>query len=57
MSRDFVATMESVLTFGKHKGRKVRNVVQDDPNWLVWAQDNVDWFALDEEVEEAVSHD
>lgn len=46
--------MDDVLTFGKYKGETVRQIAETDPRYLRWAFDNIDWFDLDEEVQEEV---
>ena len=37
------------LTFGKHRGRTVWEVVEEDRSWLTWALENVRGFDLDPE--------
>jgi hypothetical protein len=41
---------DTVLTFGRYKGEKVRHVLQIEPGWLLWAANNVDGFILDRDV-------
>ena len=38
------------MTFGKYKGQLVRDVLSDNPGYLRWANENIEWFQLDEEV-------
>lgn len=38
-----------VLKFGKHKGHNIQHVMQEDPQWLYWAIDNVEGFQLSNE--------
>ena len=40
----------STLTFGKHKGSTVASILQDDPGYLIWCEENMDHFLLDDEV-------
>jgi hypothetical protein len=41
-------TFESVLPFGKHKGKTVNEVIEEEPGWVVWAaRDNVLTFDND----------
>jgi len=47
-----VFTLESVLNFGKHKGKTVREVMNTSPGYIVWAHDNIDWFGLPNELYE-----
>lgn len=30
-------SLDSVLNFGKHRGKRMRAVIQDDPAYIVWA--------------------
>ena len=34
------------LTFGKHRGKTVREVIDQDPHYLEWALLNVEGFEL-----------
>lgn len=47
---------ETVLKFGKYKGTglTVEDVATTDPKYLVWCHENIQWFALLEEIYEAV---
>lgn len=38
------------LTFGKYKGRMIGTVMQTNPKYLLWLEDNVDFFDLPEDV-------
>jgi hypothetical protein len=38
--------LDDELTFGKHKGRTIREVIDEDRGWLVWLLENSDRFAL-----------
>jgi len=40
-------TKDSILTFGKYKGETVRSAIQDDPGYISWACDEIEWFELD----------
>ena len=37
-----------VFTFGKHKNRSIRDVIDDDANYVLWCHDNIEWFKLSE---------
>ncbi len=37
---------KTVFTFGKHKGKTVKEVLFEDPSYLLWADDNVEGFDL-----------
>lgn len=43
--------LKDKLTFGKYKGQSVDEVIDNDPDYLVWAVEEIDWFELDEETE------
>ena len=34
----------SKMTFGKHKNKKVKTVLNQDPDYLIWAAENITWF-------------
>lgn len=40
----------SVLNFGKHKTKTVADVLVEDPGWIIWASENVDWVQFTDEV-------
>ena len=35
-------TVDSILTFGKYKGEKLADVMDDDPGYIVWLSENTD---------------
>ncbi len=35
------------FTFGKYKGQKLERVIEDDPKYVLWAVQNIDWFDID----------
>jgi DNA recombination-dependent growth factor C len=39
-------TYKYVFTFGKHKGKTVKQVMEEDASYLLWADDNVEGFEL-----------
>jgi hypothetical protein len=39
--------LDQILWFGKHQGRTIEDVLDDDPRYLMWACENVDGFELD----------
>jgi len=46
--------LESVFSFGKHKGSQLEDVIEDDPNYIEWmVMEGVVGF--DEETLEAIS--
>jgi len=47
-------TLEETFKFGKHKGRQVEDVIEDDPDYIEWCvQESVVDF--DEEASELIS--
>lgn len=42
------------LTFGKYKGKKIEDVIEEDPKYLLWAHENIEWFQLSDEALEDV---
>ena len=38
------------LTFGKYKGKTVADVLVEDPSYIVWAHENVDFFKVSTEI-------
>ena len=45
-----VLGLDDCLPFGKHRGELVRDVVELDPNWLIWALENISTFEVSDEV-------
>ena len=37
------------LTFGKHKGQTIRQILQSDSNYLLWCVEKLDRFAMSDE--------
>lgn len=45
--------LETKLNFGaQHKGETIEDIIEDDPSYLLWAIDTIEWFELDDEAEE-----
>lgn len=45
--------LETELKFGaKHRGETIEEIIEDDPDYLLWAIDTIEWFELDDEAEE-----
>lgn len=36
--------IDSVLEFGKHKGKVIHNVLESDPEYIDWCIKNIEWF-------------
>lgn len=39
-----------VLSFGKHKGRTIEEVRQEDPAYIVWLDENVHQISIDQKI-------
>jgi hypothetical protein len=35
-----------IMGFGKYKELTVKEVLDEDPSYLVWARDTIDWFNI-----------
>ena len=42
------------FNYGKHKGKSVEELLQEDPQYLVWTTVNCSWFNLQPEILEAL---
>jgi hypothetical protein len=38
------------LDFGKYKGWKIRAVMMEEPSILIWYQNKIEWFELEEDL-------
>ena len=38
--------LSDVIPFGKYKGKEVKDVVSENPQWILWAEDNVKGFTV-----------
>jgi hypothetical protein len=38
--------LKDEITFGKHKGITIKEIIKIDPQYLYWACENIKWFAL-----------
>lgn len=45
--------LDDVLSFGRYKGRTIREMLEEDPNYLTWAHTKIGWFKLEPDVMEA----
>ena len=46
--------LNSLLSFGKHKGETIKTVIANDPTYLDWAIGEIQGFELDGDAEEAL---
>lgn len=44
-------TSDRVLTFGKYKGCKVKDVIRDNPSYITWLQRNCNFQVTQDEIE------
>lgn len=35
------------MTFGRYKGRTIEEMLEEAPDYLIWANSNIDWFKLE----------
>jgi hypothetical protein len=45
------------LTFGKHKGKTVRWIIEHDPSYIIWLHENKVCEIPDEFVDEAIDNE
>ncbi len=50
-----IATENSVFSFGKHRGRRIKTVLAEDPSYLPWCITNIDDFIVDPKLVESGS--
>jgi uncharacterized protein (DUF3820 family) len=50
MSTATIANESTVLTFGKFKGRTVGELIKENPAYLLWAHEKVEFFELPPEL-------
>ncbi len=46
-----IYSLKAPLNFGKYKGDTVQEIINNDPDYLAWAIDEIEGFELDEEAE------
>lgn len=51
-----ITDRDTELTFGKYKGLTVGEVILYDPQYLLWAIDNLDWFDLDHKLMDEIEN-
>ncbi len=45
---DKLLSLSDKIKFGKYKGYSIEDILADDPSYLEWAIDEIDWFELDD---------
>lgn len=48
--------LNSIVNFGKHAGKTVRQIYENNPFWLEWAYNNIKHFKLEESVKILVDY-
>ena len=48
-----ILSMSSYLTFGRYKGQTVADVVDINPEYIIWVEENTDWV-FDDEVNNSI---
>ena len=46
-----VLGMDDYLPFGKHQGKLLRDVIEADSDWILWALDTIVTFEVSDEAE------
>lgn len=47
--------LDDCLPFGKHQGRLIEDVLDEDPNYLLWCLENVDDFEVDKALQDEIT--
>lgn len=47
-------SLRDIITFGKHSGKSVKEVITQDPMWLDWAIQNIKSFSISDYAKEQV---
>lgn len=42
--------MEDKFPFGRHAGKKVEDILEDDPQYILWFDENVTQYHLDQTI-------
>ena len=46
--------LDTRLNFGKYCGETLKTILEDDPGYLVWCLENVEWFEVDQDLEDII---
>jgi len=46
-----VTGLDDQLPFGKHQGKLLRDVIEEDIGWVVWALESIETFSITSEAE------
>lgn len=50
-----VLGLDDEMPFGKHKGKRISEIIDESPHYLAWANDEIPDFALSDEAEHELS--
>ena len=53
-NQNVILTLENKLNFGKHKGKTIDEILHEDPTYIRWCLENIDWFKLSKKDEKTV---
>lgn len=45
-----VFTLEDIINFGKYKGYSFSDIIELQPNYIIWCLKNIEWFCLSDEL-------
>lgn len=45
-----IKTKSYKFTFGKHRDETLEEVLESDPSYIIWANDNVRWFKVSKKI-------
>ena len=48
-TRTYTYTLLSIMKFGKYKGNTLQDVIDDDPRYVQWCINELEWFKVDQE--------
>ena len=55
LTKSLITDRKAVLVFGKYKGESIQDVLDNDPQYLVWLHENNEFFELGWELLEEAS--
>lgn len=57
MSTSKIYKLDDRITFGKHKGKLILTLIDEAPEYLIWAHKNVAFFKLEESIYKSLLED
>lgn len=52
-----IKARSDILTFGKYQGQSVRWIIEHDPSYLIWVNDNTEWKVSQELLDAATDEE